>query len=196
MRTMRGLMGHALGDRSTPRALALARQAIEFKGRLEYFQRLTEITERDLATLDADQRPADWRNSPVSAELEFAFADVRDALPAVAGTVSARLPAVCQRCLEVCTLELSQDLHYLLLPAEQSGAGPEGYEVWELDDATIRPADLVEESLVMALPVAAAHERPEDCGPLAGAVTNESADDGESSRPFAGLRQLMNERKR
>ena len=193
---MRGLMGHALGDRSTPRALALARQAIEFKGRMEYFPRLVEIAEQDMATVDPGQRPADWRKSPVSARLEFGFVDVRDTLPAVEGTVAARMPAVCQRCLEVCTIALEQDLRYLLLPAEQSGAGPDGYEVWELDDATIRPADLVEESLVMALPVAAVHERPEDCGPLAAAVSGETGGHAESSRPFAGLRDLMNERKR
>ena len=196
MLKLRGLMGHALSDRSTPRALAQARQVIEFKGRLEHFPHLTEITARDLATLDAGERPADWRKSPVSVTLDFGFADLRETLPAVTGKVSAELPAVCQRCLEVCTIALSQDLRYLLLPAEQSGGAPEDFEVWELDDATIRPAELVEEALVMALPVAATHARPEDCGSLATSADGGQAEGDEPTRPFAGLRELMNEQKR
>jgi uncharacterized metal-binding protein YceD (DUF177 family) len=70
-----------------------------------------------------------------------------------------------------------------------SAAG--GYDVWEIDDATIRPLDILEEALIMALPLSALHGRGEACNaPDEGA----SADSDEAIRPFAGLRSAISDR--
>jgi uncharacterized metal-binding protein YceD (DUF177 family) len=188
---MRRLMAHALRDRTTPKALAQSRQVIDFKGRLSDFPRLVQIVENDLESLDAAERPTQWDDSPVSATLSFGFADVSETLPTVAGEASVVVPAVCQRCLDVAEVPLTVTLRHLLLPARDSGADVEGYDVWELEEDTFRPSDLVEEALIMALPMSATHQNPDDCGPLAGRLADGKKTGSETTRPFADLRSLM-----
>lgn len=188
-------MAHPLRDRGTPRALAERRQSFDFKGDLSGFERLGEIVQADLQTLTSADRPARWRRSPVSVRLAFGFADLRETVPAVIGTASARLPAVCQRCLEPFELPLDVDFRYVLLPAGEQSDGLDGYEAWELTAELIRPLELVEEALIMALPLSAAHPSPELCGPLAGQLAESRTGAGDTVRPFAGLKAQLKETK-
>lgn len=184
-------MGNPLLDRASPRELAERGQVIEKKENLELFPRLTEAIAADLATLSDDRVPRRWRQSPVAFRLAFGWADDRQRLPTLCGKVTAELPAVCQRCLEPLTLSLVQELKFLLSGSAGQG-GPvdvgEEYEAWEIDEPVLRPADIVEEVLMMAMPLAAMHADPRDCGPLAGRLTEES---GDTVRPFADLRSRM-----
>jgi len=189
---MRRLMAHALHDRNTPKALAQSRQVIDFNGSLKDFTRFRQIVEDDLAALDESDRPRNWRAMPLEARLEFGFADLAETLPAVSGRVVARAVAVCQRCLEVTELELESEFRYLLVHGKHSGV--EDYDVWELDEPSLRPSELVEEVLIMALPLTAAHARPDECGPLARHLDGVPEKASESVRPFADLRALMNEK--
>jgi uncharacterized metal-binding protein YceD (DUF177 family) len=66
-----------------------------------------------------------------------------------------------------------------------------GYDVWEIDDAAIRPLDILEETLIMALPLSALHGRGEACDAPDEAA---SADSDETIRPFAGLRSAISDR--
>jgi len=184
-------MAHALRDKSTPLALAQSRQVIDFEGRLCDFAQLCRSVEQDLEALADDQKPADWQHSDVQARLAFGFADGRETLPAVDGSASANVKLMCQRCLEAFDLSLTAELRYLLLTEAQSSTEFGGYEVWELEQPTFRPVDLVEEALIMALPMAPMHANADDCGTLAAGLSEAGASDGEVTRPFAGLRSLL-----
>lgn len=184
-------MTHALRERTTPLALAKARQVIEFKGKVSDFERLTQVVSDDLAALETAKRPRNWQDSPLNGRLSFSFADVQERLPQVDGSADTSVPAVCQRCLEPCTLALETAIHYLLLPSGETGEGRSDYEVWELERSVFRPAELVEEALLMALPIAALHADPADCGPLAATLAADAPDVVETTRPFADLRQRM-----
>ena len=63
------------------------------------------------------------------------------------------------------------------------------YEIWEVEGDTIRPIDIVEEALIMAMPLSAVHPASEMCGPLA---ENVADDNRKTVRPFADLRSQMN----
>ncbi len=190
---MPALMAHALRDRNTPAILAKSRQVIDFEGSLADFERLSGIVEQDLASLDAADRPAGWRAAPLEARLSFEFADVQEHLPAVNGFARARIQAVCQRCLEPCEIDLEAGIRYLLLPADKATVATEDYEVWELEAASFRPADLVEEALIMAMPISASHADRAACGPIAGQLETGEENGAETTRPFADLKRLMNE---
>ncbi|MEM9208087.1 MAG: YceD family protein [Pseudomonadota bacterium] len=189
---MPALMAHALRDRNTPEILAKSRQVIDFEGFISDFDRLTGIIESDLALLDPAERPAGWRKAPLTARLSFGFADVQEHLPAVTGFARARVSAVCQRCLEPCEIDLDVGLRYLLLPADQATTATDDYEVWELEASSFEPADLVEEALIMALPISASHADRTACGPIAGQLDSGERGVADSTRPFAELKRLMN----
>lgn len=179
-------MANPLLVRATPRQLAEQRQVIEFKGELKDFPGLAAIVETDLAHVSAAEWPDGWRRRPVEAGLAFGFADARQAVPQVTGRVGARLDAVCQRCLEVFELPVEAELRYLLLAPGAAAEEYEDFEAWELDDKRFRPLDVVEEALIMALPLASVHA--EECTPLTG---DEAGSRPETVRPFAGLKDRL-----
>ena len=144
--------------------------------------------------LSAERLPRRWRQSPVAFRLAFGWADGRQRVPALTGRVTAELPAVCQRCLELLVLSLTQELKLLLTgpdgPATAVDMG-DGFEAWEVDEPVIRPADIVDEVLIMAMPLAAMHADRRACGPLAGKLAHDRGAAGDTVRPFADLRSRM-----
>ena len=180
-------MVNPLRDRRTPQDFAASGQVIEITEKLSGFPRLAEIVEADLLALNPDRLPHDRIESQVTCRLGFGFADAQRRHPKLEGHVEVTVDAVCQRCLEVFRLPVAADLH-VVFGEDQSGfAGDDGYEIWELDQETMRPLDVVEEALIMALPFVAMHPDGADC---AGRMTDE-AGPRETKRPFADLKSRM-----
>jgi len=182
-------MGNPLRDRRTAAKWAAAGQVIEINEKLGDFERLAAIVETDLAVLEAGNIRADWREQRVRGELRFGFVDARGSLPALVCRAAVTVDAVCQRCLEAFQLPLETEDKLLLLGAEQTVEGYNEYEVWELEEAMLCPADIVEELLVMALPFSAMHTEVAACRALS--PRGEAALD--VTTPFAALREQMAE---
>jgi uncharacterized metal-binding protein YceD (DUF177 family) len=181
-------MGNPLHQRRTAADWAADSQVIEIAEKLSGFEQLSAIVEADLAALDADRMPADWRNSSVAGRLEFGFADAQQMLPIVRCMARVEVDAVCQRCLQPFRLPLEVETDLLLLEFEQAVDGYEEYEIWELEEPLLRPLDIVEELLVMALPFAAMHLESAACKALSPAVEQSAV---EMTTPFAALREQM-----
>jgi uncharacterized protein len=183
-------MGNPILERVLPAELADRGQIIEFKGDIGSFERLMGIAEADFAALEAKNQPRDWRTAPVEASLEFAWTDARKALPAATGRFRVEMPVVCQRCLEPFRMRVQSPLRLLFTSGEEPGdsADTPDYEAWELEADSISLQDVLEESIVMALPLAPVHEKAAECGPLAGDIPAGEAD---TIRPFADLKLQM-----
>ena len=70
--------------------------------------------------------------------------------------VNARLPLVCQRSLEVFELPVAIHQRLGLITDEADEAGlPESFEPLLVTDAQLRPVDVIEDELILALPVVA-----------------------------------------
>ena len=98
---------------------------------------------------------------------------------------------VCQRCLELVTLPIHSESTYAVV---KEGANtqslPKGYDVLELGEDPLDLQALIEEELLLALPIVPAHH-PEECQQPAGADEPESSQDEESRpNPFSVLAQL------
>lgn len=189
-------MGNPLLDRASPRDLAERGQIIEKIEKLELFARLAEVVAADLETLPAKQLPGRWRQSPVTFRLVFGWADDRHRVPSLTGRVTAEVPAVCQRCLEPLTLSLAQELKLLLCAPDARVVAGDAFEAWEIDgeidEPVIRPVDIVDELLVMAMPLAAMHADRRECTTPAGRLMRDRGAGGDDTvRPFADLRSRM-----
>jgi len=181
-------MGNPLRERRTAADLASGAQVIEIAEKISDFEQLSAIVDADLAALDADRMPTGWRDSAVNGSLEFGFADAQQLLPKVSCRVGVTVDAVCQRCLEAFRLPLEAEADLLLLGLEQDADGFEELEVWELEETLLRPQDIVEELLIMALPFSAMHVDSTSCKALS-PQAEESAE--EVTTPFAALRDQM-----
>jgi uncharacterized protein len=186
-------MANPLLDRWSPQELAERGQVFEKEANLDLFPRLLEVVVKDLGILPDGRKPAEWQRAPVAFRLEFGWADSRRQLPRLIGSVTASIPAVCQRCLEPFALEVTQELRLLLAVPDSPIAESEDFDIWDLEEAVVRPLDIVDEALLMALPLSAMHVDAADCGSLARLLAMEidNRNGDNKVRPFADLRSQM-----
>lgn len=107
----------------------------------------------------------------------------------IGGNIDARLTLQCQRCLEPVSVPVRSEFRLALsdMPGEEEI--PRGFEPLEEVGEGIVPADIVEEELLLALPFAATHASPSDCGELASRVS-EAKPAATSKHPFAVLKNM------
>jgi len=184
-------MSNPLRDRRSVTELAADGQVIEFAEQISTFEGLAAILEADLAALDPDRIPSDWREACISGALRFGFADAAGRFPKLTGSADATVAAVCQRCLKPFELTLCIEPELLLLDADDVAEGFEDLEVWELDEHAVRPQDIIEELLIMAMPFSAMHDNLTECKVLLSADSSADEKIEELVNPFAGLRSQM-----
>lgn len=116
-----------------------------------------------------------------------------NAVPLISGTVNASLERRCQRCLETLAEDLDLELRLGVVPPESDLELPAGFETCEAEATTV--AQVIEDEILLALPMVAIHDDRSDCGPLAGELDKLSptTEAEEKRRPFAVLESLKND---
>jgi len=103
-----------------------------------------------------------------SVRASLKFGQRRDGWLEVELTYTATVELTCQRCLEPFRHELAGRGNVVLADAESTLATvPEGYEPFELAQGRFSPAELIEDELIVSMPLAPKHERLADCGSVA-----------------------------
>ena len=180
-------MGNPLRDLRTPSDLADSGQVIEFAEKLSVFEELAKIVEADLLALDPVRLPRDWRDSIVAGTLSFRVSSAQEGFPVLEGQVAATLDSVCQRCLRPFQMPLKTELRLVFADGDTLDDDCDDYEVWELAEETLRPLDLVQEALIMAIPFSPMHTDSIVC-----ASSEEKKDSGvKIQMPFADLKAQM-----
>ena len=138
--------------------------------------------------------PSGWRESAFWVSYNSGLRMQKGAFRWYRGVLRPNVAAVCQRCLEPFELKLEIEPKLLLLEMEQVVDGYEDFEVWELDEQTMRPQDIVEELLIMAMPFSAMHDNMADCKAFLSERLDRRHDEigtEELVKPFAALRSQM-----
>jgi uncharacterized protein len=143
---------------------SLAKRGVTLSGELDVGQltRLRGLLHSDSgsvrATLRFRQRGDGW----LASEVEFR-ADVE---------------LVCQRCLEPFRQELEEKVNIVIADSDSLPTTvPTGFEPFELEDGRLQPVQLVEDEVIVAIPLVPKHARVEDCGSLARQIA------GQGERP-------------
>jgi len=108
----------------------------------------------------------------------------------VDGQIHATLTRSCQRCLDKVRQKMNIEIHVGVAPPGMVVELPEGYEICEAE--SLKVGDLLEDEVLLALPMIARHEDPQQCGPVASVLVDEDQEcDAESPRrPFAILESM------
>ncbi len=128
-------------------------------------------------------------NAPVRVHVRFSVIDGR---PAIDGALKANVVMTCQRCLKPLEVPIDDHFQVLIVDAERSDE-PSGYEPVVADAARFDLRWLVEEQILLALPLAPMHEQL-DCHTTnveAPAAEQDAAD--ARQRPFENLRNMLRE---
>lgn len=119
-------------------------------------------------------------------------------VPLVTGHVAGRVEQQCQRCLEPVSGDLDVEFRLAVVVPGNEELAPADFEPWHADASDMTLGEVIEDELLLALPMVARHDDAE-CGPLAARLTGAAgeSDDGaedsqaqERDNPFAVLRQL------
>ena len=138
----------------------------------------------------------------VAVKLAFVMLDRR---PVVHGTLSTEVELVCQRCMGAMRYPLHERFELMLIGSNSElDQVPEPYEPWQSNVQRLNVFDLIEEQLLLALPLIAKHEDEAECVRVApGLLSNEPADEAVErqqeevpqndavQRPFGNLRDLL-----
>ena len=126
-----------------------------------------------------------------SAELAFGKFDGRTTVEV---QVSGELVLTCQRCLRPCNCAVNESAS-LVVMASDADEVPGGFEPLLGDAERLSVTELIEEQLLLGLPLVPKHATAALCGaaPVAIAISATEAAADETQRPFANLRKLLDE---
>ncbi|NLD14531.1 MAG: metal-binding protein [Gammaproteobacteria bacterium] len=126
-------------------------------------------------------------------EVKVSLSFLRDEqkLVVVRMSMSTQVVMTCQRCLEDALLPVGGDYQYVVIrPGSDTSLIPQEYDIIELDDEPLDVRALVEEELLLCLPIVPKH--PDDaCEHPQGYVEAElNGEEVARSNPFSVLAQL------
>ena len=114
--------------------------------------------------------------------------------PMVQGTIEGSIVQTCQRCLGDVAIEINQQFELLLIkPESQELASQEGVEIFEYSDQFVSTIKLIEDEIILAMPIVAKHQNIEDCDPNARKWLQQSDHlpvEEKRRNPFASLKNL------
>jgi Predicted metal-binding, possibly nucleic acid-binding protein len=108
----------------------------------------------------------------------------------VQGQAEAQLQMTCQRCLEPMVLAVTAKISLGFATSEEAAQRlPAVYEPYIVTSESVSLATLIEDELLLSLPIIAVHPDPEACGPLAhmAARAPEKQQVHDNNNPFAVL---------
>lgn len=114
----------------------------------------------------------------------------------IEGKLTAQVHVLCQRCLEPAEVRIEEAFSLALVETEaQMARLPKRLDPWFCEDTKLMLADLIDEQLILAMPIVSYHENP--CTePMSFGVTEQSGDraasgnGNEKANPFDILRTL------
>ncbi|WP_447592732.1 YceD family protein [Aquipseudomonas campi] len=145
--------------------------------------------EMSLASFERLCEPLADNVGVVHAELAFERGE-RKAVT-IHSQLRAEVKMICQRCLELVVLPIQSECHYAVVKeGAETQSLPSGYDMLEVGEDPLDLLALVEEELLLALPIVPMHA-PEDCQQPVGLDEPEPSEDEVSrSNPFSVLAQL------
>ncbi len=136
---------------------ALAEREAILSGEIELRQltRLRDVLHSDSGSVQARLKFSRQASVFVTAELKF----------------DAAVDLICQRCLEPMQHRVAENVSLVLLDKDSTqGDLDNAREAVVLDNEKLKPASLIEDELIVALPIVPRHERVDECGKIAQAL--------------------------
>ncbi|GAA4652409.1 DUF177 domain-containing protein [Kistimonas scapharcae] len=161
----------------------------------KFAQNETELAGR-IAVRELDRLADMLAGEDAEVALSLAFSLDENRRPRIAGELEAELPMLCQRCLDVVNVKIRTGLNLAVVwSEEQAKALPKDVDPLILEDDTTDLRQLVEDELLLSVPLVAYHENAQcHAGQVFSTDPDYSEDVAEETQdkpnPFSVLAQL------
>ena len=153
---------------------------------IDNFEKIVHLIQKDHLNARDLKDSRDWLKEKVRIDLKQEIADLNSEEKKISGSVKTKLYLTCQNCL--CIVESDLKIPVSIILCKKSKKGIKGYEIWEIYEEKIKLNDLIEELIIISLPLYFKHERSEDCI----AYDYELESDRTKTLPFANLKNQLN----
>lgn len=127
---------------------------------------------------------------PSDVTVQMSFERNEQRLPLIHGLFAVEGKMICQRCLEPVTVPVQGEATYAVVHPDSDISVPKALDVLEVGEEPLDVLALIEDELLLALPIVALHD-PSVCQQPAGQDEPEPSENGASrSNPFGVLAQL------
>lgn len=124
-------------------------------------------------------------------QISLSFLRDEQKLPVMRMTLSAQVGMICQRCLDEAVLPVGGEHQYVFIrTGGDTSLLPKDYDIVELDDEPLDVRALVEEELMLSLPLVPKHPAGECDHPVGYVEPELSGEEAVKSNPFSVLAQL------
>lgn len=113
--------------------------------------------------------------------------------PMVKGTIEGKIVQSCQRCMGDAAIPISGEFQLLLVtPNAVELASEEGHEIFEYNEPQISTGTLIEDEIILSMPIVAKHSEMETCDSSVQQWMHEfhEVPTDEKQNPFAKLKDL------
>ena len=156
---------------------------VELAGRSACVER-----EVGLQQLEALREAGALGGTRAHARLQFATFEGR---PTIEAVIEGQVVLPCQRCLEPCTCTIEESAQLVVVDSD-SATVPGGFEPYLADPERLSLTALIEEQLLLGLPLIARHADRSACAAVTGVEAPANDAPGQDKqRPFEGLRGLL-----
>jgi uncharacterized protein len=125
----------------------------------------------------------------IDARLKFSSLDAR---PVIDGTLAGTVSMTCQRCMQALPVAIEDEFKVVVVP-EECVDEPSGYEPVVADAARFDVRWLIEDQVLLALPLVPMHE-PGQCAPADAPAEADEEREGTRQKPFENLRDMLRQR--
>ena len=161
-------------------------QRIKGEYKVDNFEKIVCLIQKDhLNAIDLKDSEG-WLKEKVRINLKQEIANLNSDEKKVSGSIKIKIYLTCQNCLSVIESDLNIPVSIIL--CKESKKNIKESEMWEIYEEKIKLKDLIEELIIISLPLYFKHESSEDCIVYDYKLNTEST----KALPFANLKNQLN----
>jgi uncharacterized metal-binding protein YceD (DUF177 family) len=166
--------------------------SVDFQCKIKDFEKLSQVIASDLEHLENPEDDDAWLNQLIDIRLKIKNVNLGISMPHVSGEIRTSFFLACQNCLQAITKKIELPINLILCDRDREDDSNNKYDYWEILGDSISMHNLIEEILILSVPLYTKHEADIECL----VFTETKVTDGETMHsPFSDLKNQLNNKK-